>query len=125
MIEPFILEETDDTPKVVLDKENNNFEISGKSLPEDAMKFFEPIQKWIIDYIKNPNQSTEFKLNLEYFNSASAKKIVDILINLEDLSKSGKEIKIIWYFGEDDELMENKGEEIKSIIDIPFELRSF
>ena len=125
MIEPFILEETDDTPKVVLDKENNNFEISGKSLPEDAMKFFEPIQKWIIDYIKNPNQSTEFILNLEYFNSASAKKIVDILINLEDLSKSGKEIKIIWYFGEDDELMENKGEEIKSIIDIPFELRSF
>ena len=34
---------TDDTPRVILDAENDIFEISGMSLPEDVNLFFEPI----------------------------------------------------------------------------------
>ena len=34
---------TDDTPTVILDAENDIFEISGRSLPEDVTAFYDPI----------------------------------------------------------------------------------
>ncbi len=39
---------TDDTPNVILDKDNAQFEISGRSLPEDVTMFYEPILPWFL-----------------------------------------------------------------------------
>ena len=38
---------TDDTPNVILDANNEIFEISGRSLPEDVSAFYEPILSWL------------------------------------------------------------------------------
>lgn len=114
----------EDTPKVILDRDNNVFEISGRSLPEDALKFYQPILKWIKAYITNANPNTEFKINLEYFNSSSVKQLLEILILLEQLVGNDKTINVIWYYGVDDELMETKGRELKSLLNLPFELIS-
>ena len=46
---------TDDTPTVILDKENGIFEISGRSLPEDVTTFYEPILSWLDDYQEEAN----------------------------------------------------------------------
>ena len=42
--------ETDETPMVLLDAANLQFEFSGKSLPEDVTSFYGPILDWIDDY---------------------------------------------------------------------------
>ena len=125
MEKPIRLEETEDTPKVVLDRSGHIFEISGKSMPEDAFKFYDPIQKWIEEYAKNPNDSTELHIKLEYFNSKSLKQILRILIKLELIAKAGKHIRVIWFYDNEDELMQIKGEEIKSIIRIPFDFIAY
>ena len=125
MEDTLILEETEDTPKIIFDKVNNNFEMSGRSLPEDASKFFDPIHEWIKEYVKSPNTSTEFHLKLDYFNSASARKIVEILFILEDIISTDNEIKVIWFYNEEDEVMEARGEEVKSVVDLPFELQKY
>ena len=118
----FKLEGTEDTPQVVFDISKNEFSLSGRSLPEDAASFYKPIIAWIANYIKNPNPSTEFRINLEYFNSSSVKQIIVLLIQLEEITKTGNEIKIVWCYNENDDLMEIKGSEFKSILTIPFEL---
>ncbi len=46
---------TEDTPSVLLDKAQNLFEISGRSLPEDVSMFYEPILSWIDEYAAAPN----------------------------------------------------------------------
>ena len=117
------LNATEDTPSIVLDREKNEFIISGRSLPEDPSEFYRPVLTWIKAYVKQPNPVTEFNLKMEYFNSSSVKQIVTILVILSEIAKAGKEIKIIWHYKEDDDLMKIKGKEIKSIIAIPFELR--
>lgn len=114
---------TEDSPKVVLNKEKKEFEISGRSLPEDAEKFYTPIYSWIENYVKDPLSNTEFKFNLEYFNSSSVKQIVKILIRLEQIAKAGKSVRITWLYDIDDELIKLKGEEIKAILNIPLELK--
>ncbi len=123
--EALIIEETEDTPKVVLNKTNNTFEISGMSIPEDASKFYYPVNKWIEEYVKNPNSSTEFILKFEYFNSSSAKQIVELLSKLEKIKESDKRIKVIWHYDKEDELMETRVEAFKSVIDIPFEIKQY
>jgi len=116
---------TDDTPDIILDKDNDIFEISGRSLPEDVTTFFEPILNWLDDYAEEANEKTIFSFKLVYFNTASSKLILDILMKLEEMHENGKEILIKWYFPEDDEDMEEAGEEYADIVDIPFEQVSY
>lgn len=115
------LEGTEDTPKILLDKSNGIFEISGRSLPEDSAEFYQPIIQWLDDYAADPNPSTDFVFKLEYFNTASSKLILDVLSKLEEIPG----IKVNWYFHEDDEDMEEAGEEFSELVDIDFEFKTY
>ncbi len=42
------------------------------------------------------------------------------MILLEELDKKDCKVTIIWLYEEEDELMETRGKEIESIIDLPF-----
>ena len=122
MINSIKIDEKEDTPKVIFDPSNNFFEISGRSLPEDAILFYEPILIWLTEYSNNPNILTELNIKLNYFNTASSKLILDILMILEEMVENNKQCIIKWYFEEDDEDMEEAGEEYSDLIDVPFEL---
>jgi len=112
-----------DTPGVIFDKDNNVFLMTGRSFPADADSFYQPLLKWL-DEFKNAGitEAVEFKVKMEYFNTASAKMLLDIFFKLEDISEAGFKIKIIWYYLEDDEDMEEAGEEFNDIVEIDFEL---
>ena len=115
------LQGTDDTPEILLDKKNEIFEISGRSLPEDAVEFYRPVLEWIERYKNEPNSKTEFVLKLEYTNTASSKLIQDVLFSLEDLEGA----KIVWCYREDDDDMNEMGHEYSEIVDLPFEFKSY
>ena len=102
------LKGTEDTPTIILDKKNGIFEISGRSLPEDSAEFYKPVLEWIKAYSADSNPSTDFTFKLEYFNTASSKLILDVLSALEDIEN----IKVSWYFHDDDEDMEEEYKEV-------------
>ncbi len=112
---------TDDTPNVILDKDSAKFEISGRSLPEDVNLFYEPILNWIDQYAEAPCEKTEFNFKLEYFNTASSKIILDILLKFEEIVENGHKVVINWHYHEDEEDMLEAGEEYADIVEIPFE----
>jgi SiaC family regulatory phosphoprotein len=115
------LSETGDTPRVVLDKENSTFEIIGKSYPNNAFDFYEPILKWLNDYSKKPNPETIFTFQLDYYNTASSKRIFNIMNILELLPNA----KIKWLHRADDDDMENAGIDFSDLIDVDFEFVVF
>jgi len=120
-MEALTREATSDTPKVHLDAENNIFEISKMSLPEDAIEFYEPIMKWLDDYKKNPKEKTTFVFKLEYFNTASSKQIIQILLLLQEIG-SVSDVLVKWYYKDIDEDMQAIGEEYSQVIDVKFDL---
>jgi len=117
------LEGSSDTPLVELDKDNGIFRFEGRSLPEDVIKFYAPIQNWFADYCASPNKETVIHFNLEYFNSSTARIIVKMLIGLEEIRQKGmSEVSISWHYRERDEVMLERGMELKSVLDIPFDM---
>lgn len=57
---------------------------------------------WLDAYVESPNSSTEFIFKLEYFNTPSSKSISDILKRMKAVKDAGNEVKIKWYYEEDD-----------------------
>lgn len=115
------IEATEDTPGVILDAGSGVFKISGRSLPEDAFWFYNPILEWLTDYIKEPLPITEFHFNLEYFNTASAKQIFKISNLLCELSKTNT-VKVLWHYDEGDRDMFSSGGRFSKLCGMPFDL---
>jgi hypothetical protein len=113
-----------DTPHVILDAGAGNFELSGKSMPEDVNAFYEPIMEWLSEYKDEANPLTEFFFKMTYFNSASSKFFHEIMNILKEIQDKGNKVKVIWFHDEDDEAMEDAGEEFKEMVKIPFEIHS-
>ena len=116
---------TDDIPTVVLDAENEIYQFSGRSLPEDVVDFYEPILDWFDTFMESDQNTINIDFKLEYFNTASSKLILDIFLKLEEMQEHGKKVSVKWYFPEEDEDMEEAGEEYADIVDIPFEQISY
>lgn len=116
---------TNDTPRVLFDSENDIFEISGRSLPEDVVTFYQPVIDWLDEYKNLPNEKTEFVFKYIYFNTATSKLVQDILFKLEQIYESGNEVVVIWYYEQDDEDMMDLGEEFREYVEVPFELIPF
>jgi len=119
---PIIISATEDTPGIRLDETQDIFEISGRSLPEDVVKFYKPILDWLDEYAQSPNENTVFDFKLSYFNTASSKIILDILMKLETMHDDGKNISIKWHYPSEDEDMMEAGEEYAEIVSVPIEM---
>jgi hypothetical protein len=119
-MEPIIINKSDDTPSIHLDKATGKFELAGKSLPEDVSTFYAPVFSWISEYAKAPNPESVFVFKMVYFNTASSKIILDILLRLEEIHNAGSKVSIAWEFDSDDEDMKEAGEEYSEIVEIPF-----
>lgn len=120
-MQALIIEGQDDTPQVILDKEKNIFELSGKSLPEDVMKFYQPIYDWLKEYVANPNEETVIKLKIDYFNSASHKAINYMLEILSEIKKKEKKIIVKWHYLTEDEDMLETGHDFEDLTGLKFD----
>jgi hypothetical protein len=121
-METIVIQPTIDSPYVNLDKQNNIFEIKGKSLPENVNVFYQPIIDWFTEYFKNPNNETVIHFKLDYLNTASSKALLSLFLVVEEAVKNGANVKVLWYYEEDDEDMRDIGEEYADLIQIPFEI---
>ena len=97
-------------------------EIKGRSIPENSIEFYKPLVDWLDNYTENTQGDTEVNIQLEYFNTSSSKCILDVFKKLEIIHKNGNNVKINWFYEEDDEDMLEAGEDYQSIIKIPFKM---
>jgi hypothetical protein len=116
-------EGTEDTPAINIDGSKSTFCISGRSLPEDVISFYKPVMEWINRFSEKPSESLRIEIKLEYFNTASSKIILDILMKFEEISQLGtSKITVNWLYDKRDDDMLEAGEEYKDLVELPFEL---
>lgn len=128
------IDATENTPKVILDHINYNFELAGEASPEDAKKFFNPLLAWIDDfynhvfYIKSQNPTGKvkpinFEIHIDYITSSSLKCLYDLLKKITKLKEITPDLKITWLYDEGDDDMKENGEEFASMIELPFDIK--
>ena len=124
---PLLIEQTDFSPLVNFNPTANKFEIRGESRPENTSKFYGVVINWIVDFqshlAKNPStKHLVFEFNFDYFNSTSAKFILDLLRQIEVLQIKNAEmnISIQWQYDALDEDMRDSGEEFSHLVKLPF-----
>jgi hypothetical protein len=126
-MEKLIIEPTFNSPSVILDPGSNKFEFSGESRPENVRKFYLPILEWLEKFAEEQKGSSARLSNLlvqfdfEYFNSTSAKYILDIFKALNVLNDIGIQIQVKWLYEEDDEDMLEVGQEMSRMSKLEFE----
>jgi len=127
-MDKLILSPTVFTPRVILDHEEHFLEFSGESRPDDVREFFGPIIQWMNDYSETLRRSDDnlkpvvSHFNFNYFNSASAKCILDICKILARIRSKGTDVSVRWYYVRGDDDMMETGREMEMIVNIPFEL---
>ena len=95
---------TDSTPEIEF-LTSGELKIFGRSLPEDVHKFYDPI----IDWVKNLDiKNVKIDLKLEYLNTSSTKKILNLLMAIDE-NKRIESVDINWYYEFDDAEMEDLG----------------
>ncbi|HKK39120.1 MAG TPA: DUF1987 domain-containing protein [Cryomorphaceae bacterium] len=116
------IEGTPKTPTVKFDEQSGVLVIRGRSIPENSIDFYKPLNDWLDAYAEGDGQGLTLNMELEYFNTSSSKCILDVFKKLENISKQGKRVAVKWHYEEDDEDMLEAGEDYDAIIDIEFEM---
>ncbi|MCB0795119.1 MAG: DUF1987 domain-containing protein [Flavobacteriales bacterium] len=118
-----LLEATDKTPRVRLDGLQGILQVEGCSVHEDADGFYRPIFQAVERYAAMPAGTTRVSLRLDYFNSSTAKYLLDILKVLDELHVSGRsKVAMEWLHPEDDLDLQEAGMDYKALLDMPVKL---
>lgn len=105
------IKETTYTPEILFNTDGT-LSMKGKSYPENAFEFYEPIMDWLEEYFENnAKEKTTFDLEITYFNSSTSKVLFDMLDLFEENSKDNS-IVINWIYDKDDESSKEAGEDI-------------
>lgn len=97
-MEQLLIQPTSHSPLVDFNPDGK-LKLEGRSIPEDVFILFDPL----IDFVqKLENVDVTFDVNLEYFNTATSKKLMELFKHIDANNKIG-EIIINWHFEEDDE----------------------
>ncbi|MAW33591.1 MAG: Fe-S oxidoreductase [Proteobacteria bacterium] len=105
------IQETERTPEIKLSVSDGVFSIRGESFPEDVSAFYGQVIE-SIDLLKE-NIPDRFQVIIEliYTNSSSIKALYRIFEGFESIRQGGGNLDILWYFQEDDDIMEELGED--------------
>ncbi len=115
------IEETEDSPGILLDLDKQQIIVEGPSFPEDAVEIYKPIIKWL-------NENDKLIDNLEclfdytILSSASNKMVFEIFVRLEEMHARGKDVLVKWFYSSYDEDMLDEGKGFKDNLKLDFEL---
>ena len=111
---------TSKTPQI--DFKPGMLQVSGRSIPEDAVEFFQPVIGWLEEYLKNPEPLTRLNLRMDYINSGSNRFIFNLIKMLDDAYLKGHSVLVNWYYEEDDDTIRNLGRDFQALVKVPFKM---
>lgn len=101
---------TERSPEVDFDFETGRLSLRGESYPEDAAAFYGPLLQALRGHLAEGGQAPlAFEVALAYFNSSSAKALMNLFMPLEDAAAAGRPVTIRWLYAEGDDTIAEAG----------------
>jgi len=103
---------TERSPEVIFDFSTNVFALKGESYPEDVKEFYGPVIERLEKHLNAlEDAAVQFMFEFIYFNSSTAKILMNLFELLDATAERGNAVAITWAFEKDDGNMEELGEE--------------
>ena len=123
-MEKFYLQKTSFSPEIILDPNANLFKIAGESRPENVPKFYAPVFNWFESYLAETSEEKNLQINLQfnydYFNSTTAKVMLDLINLIKNLSTNKLKLVVTWFYeGMDDDIFDS-GKELERLTQVKF-----
>ncbi|MES2762143.1 MAG: DUF1987 domain-containing protein [Bacteroidota bacterium] len=126
-MEKYLIKGTPNTPNIIFDLDKGELNISGRSIPENSIEFYNPLFSALDTYLSNPNitNATILNIQLEYYNSSSSACLLSVFKKLEKFNKGiGHPVTINWLYEENDEDILAAGKNFEGMVDLPFKMIS-
>jgi len=120
-MENYTIDATKATPAINFNSQSGILSINGRSIPEDSVSFFEPLQNIVRQYLENSLPNNTLNIRLDYLNSSSTACLLGILRDYEKLNKTVTTI-VNWQYEAEDEDILNIGLNFSEIIDLKFNM---
>jgi len=117
----YYIEASKETPLVSLNSEKGVFLIDGDCISETPGEFFNNITSLIENYSKNPYKTTTLTINLGGINISSSKFLLNIIYQLENIYKSGFQVKIRWVYKNGEDGNYELGKDYSEMASVPFD----
>ena len=100
------------TPEVSFHFDLGVFILSGESYPEDVRSFYDAQMKQFYDWLASSgDKPVVLAFKFGYFNSATAKVILDAMTAMEKAAGNGRMCKVQWHYAPHDDNIRDLGEE--------------
>jgi len=117
-MEKLIIKESLNNPKVILDPSKKRYEISGKSFPENAKAFYQPVIDWVKTVTAPSTEKIRLSFSLDYISSSSVISVKQVLAKIKARNAEGANIEVLWHFDPTDPDIKELGEEYEKVIGI-------
>jgi len=108
------LDATSRTPAVMIDPAAARMVIAGESYPEDVTAFFAQLTAALTAYFDSGADSLVADIKLTYFNSSSARALMEVLEQLDEAAGAGCAVTVDWHCDPDDDITREFAEDIAS-----------
>jgi len=110
--ERLLIPGTERSPEVLFDFENRLLRFSGESYPEDASAVFGPVFAALDRFLTEAQgEPVRVEFHLIYFNSSSAKALMNLFQRLDRAAADGTAVTVDWSFAAEDDTMKEFGED--------------
>lgn len=109
-------------PEILFDHTIGRLTISGISSGENPRALYMQAIEWLNEYSTSPQAETELILKVAYFNTTSAKYLLDILEVVVNLNTDKSKAIIKWVCEKDDEDMVDAVNNFSAMLDYPIEI---
>ncbi len=106
-------------PNVYFNAATGNCELIGESYLENTFAFYQPLIDWIKEYSTSVQGPVTLNFGLTYFNTASSRSILDLLITLKEYEEKGGDVTVNWSVQAWDEDMRQEIEDFSADADLP------
>lgn len=117
------------TPRIAFEQSKHTFLVQGVSRPENTVDFYQPVLNWVDDYIGMQARTMPLErkpvtliLDMDYFNSVSAKYLIALLLKCKRLQREGGGLRVQWRYYAQEEEGREWVEGISGIAGVHFEM---
>lgn len=106
-------QKTGSTPYILIDEEQGYMKFEGESFHENVMEFYREVGEWLHEFLKTDFGAFTFDCELKYFNSSTAKLLLNMLMEMDENTTDEKRVTVNWITTGDNDIIIECGEDFQ------------